>query len=168
MDAINSLPAPMPSRLYDVLDRPAIVEKILDISSPITIFRLKMICRAADLAVQGYVERAFDINRHLEHFFDDPFSFRVLQARTNAVVSGSNALQFFDRTHYPKSDLDLYVSGTQSTLEVCQWLQKNGYNSYLIEWRLPFKEPVKSTVGTEDVEKLCKLALQDGTIDKQV
>ena len=45
----------------------------------------------------------------LSRYFHHPETFRHLQATTGTVISGSSALQFFDRSYYAKSDLDLYV-----------------------------------------------------------
>ncbi|KAI0832865.1 hypothetical protein BC628DRAFT_1309080, partial [Trametes gibbosa] len=49
-----------------------------------------------------------------------------LQARTGTLVSGSCALQFFARTRYPDSDLDLYVH-MRHRREVGRWLLQEGY-----------------------------------------
>lgn len=38
-------------------------------------------------------------------------------ARTNALISGSFALQFFDRVHWPASDLDINVRQGSDILE---------------------------------------------------
>jgi len=38
-------------------------------------------------------------------------------ARTNALISGSFALQFFDRVHWPASDLDINIRQESDTLE---------------------------------------------------
>jgi hypothetical protein len=59
--------------------------------------------------VKDYFARAFNIEKRLSRYFDDPKSFRKLQAETLTVISGSTALQFFQRNFYPESDLDLYV-----------------------------------------------------------
>ncbi|KAI0765134.1 hypothetical protein C8Q74DRAFT_1031334 [Fomes fomentarius] len=48
-------------------------------------------------------------------------------ARTYTIISGSFALQFLDRTYYPGSDLDLYVHPDDSILEICLWLEQEGY-----------------------------------------
>lgn len=77
--------------------------------SPRSLVRLALTCRAAYLAVAAFKNRAFNINRHFSRYFNDPVSFRSLQANTNTLVSGSDALQFLDRTFYPESDLDLYT-----------------------------------------------------------
>ncbi len=70
---------------------------------------------------------AFNIHRILQRYFDDPTSFRSLQAQTGTLVSGSTALQFFDRSFYPESDLDIYVH-MPWRLRVAQWLLDRGYS----------------------------------------
>lgn len=148
---------PTTSKFCEILDRPSIIDNILDYCTPLAIFRLKTTSYAANKAVHGYITRTFDINSHLEHFFDDPISFRVLQARTNAIVSGSNALQFFDRTHYERSDLDVYVSGVESTKEVCDWLENNCY---------VYRPTPGTFLSCDDViEKFSRITLRDGEID---
>lgn len=49
-----------------------------------------------------------------------------MQASTGAIISGSFAFQFFMRSHYPWSDLDIYV-GHQQRKIVGQWLLQHGY-----------------------------------------
>ncbi|RDB23243.1 hypothetical protein Hypma_009684 [Hypsizygus marmoreus] len=56
----------------------------------------------------------------------DVAAFRELQAKTGMLISGSTALQFFDRTCYPDTDLDLYVMHT-GAFEVSHWLTTIGY-----------------------------------------
>lgn len=95
--------------------------------SPRSLVRLALTCRAAYLAVAEFKSRAFNVNRHFLRYFTDPIAFRSLLARTNSLVSGSNALQFLDRTFYPESDLDLYTHPGHS-FEVAQFLvEAEGY-----------------------------------------
>lgn len=89
--------------------------------------RLSATCHSLKGAVSSYMGEAFDINEHISSFFNDPVSFRILLARTSAIVSGSNALQFFDRIRYPESDLDIFVFGTRNSWHVCSWLLGSGY-----------------------------------------
>ncbi|TFY80353.1 hypothetical protein EWM64_g3656 [Hericium alpestre] len=103
-----------------------VYDRIFSCCSPGTLIRLSWTCRAAYAALHSYYRRGFNINRHLARYFPDPRAFRCLQARTGTLVSGSNALQFFDRTHYPNSDLDLYVSMTDAVV-VADWLVAAGY-----------------------------------------
>jgi hypothetical protein len=50
-----------------------------------------------------------------------------MQAHTGTLISGSNALQFLDRTFYEGSDLDLYVDNINRE-EVGSYLQSVGYS----------------------------------------
>ncbi|CAK5277957.1 unnamed protein product [Mycena citricolor] len=58
------------------------------------------------------LETYFDINLLLLPFFGsiaEVRRFRDMQAESGTIISGSMALQFFSRTRWPESDLDLYV-----------------------------------------------------------
>ncbi|KAK0187640.1 hypothetical protein F5146DRAFT_1059889 [Armillaria mellea] len=52
--------------------------------------------------------------------------FRLIQAKTGTLVSGSTALQFLERTTYPGSDLDIYTPFRYGR-EVGEFLLKIGY-----------------------------------------
>lgn len=117
------------SKIYALLDRDSIYDILFGHCSSATIYRLGSTCHFARRAMKEYTRRAFDIQKHFTRFFTDPITFRCLQARTLAVVSGSNALQFLDRTVYPNSDLDLYVSSRHAA-EVCDWIVKSGGKNY--------------------------------------
>ncbi|KAI0371470.1 hypothetical protein BV20DRAFT_941761, partial [Pilatotrama ljubarskyi] len=126
-----------------------IYEPVFDASSAATLLRIARTCRIAHHAVAAYTRVAFDVDRLLARFFPSPAApcssvcsapaphvhaelydraraFRSLQARTGTLVSGSSALQFFDRTVYPESDLDLYVH-MRHRREVGRWLLQEGY-----------------------------------------
>jgi hypothetical protein len=98
-----------PTAFLDVFSRHTIYDVVFSQADTSTILYLQRTCRQARLAATDYLARAFNINRHLSRFFSDPKAFRSLQARTATVISGSGALQFFQRDVYPESDLDLYV-----------------------------------------------------------
>ncbi|KAF8550212.1 hypothetical protein OG21DRAFT_1514328 [Imleria badia] len=115
---------PLYARLFA---RAPVYDVLFACLSPRSLVRLALTCRAAYLAVAEFKTRAFNINRHFSRFFTDPIAFRCLQARTNTLVSGSNALQFLDRTCYPEADLDLYTHRNHS-FEVAQFLvEAEGY-----------------------------------------
>ncbi|KAH9899411.1 hypothetical protein C8Q73DRAFT_743368 [Cubamyces lactineus] len=124
-----------------------IYEPIFDDCSAATLLRIARTCRAARYAIAAYCRVAFNIDRLLSRFFPSPTppccsichtrhehsqiydrarAFRSLQARTGTLISGSCALQFFDRTVYPESDLDLYVH-MRDRREVGRWLIQEGY-----------------------------------------
>ncbi|EIM84863.1 uncharacterized protein STEHIDRAFT_61050 [Stereum hirsutum FP-91666 SS1] len=111
----------------DVFSRRPIYDIILSCLDIADLIRLGRTSKVARAALAEHSIRAYNINRHLRCFFDDPLSFRSLQARTGSLISGSNALQFLDRSFYPGSDLDVYVHPGH-TLEVGNWLMnEEGY-----------------------------------------
>ncbi|KAI0658617.1 hypothetical protein C8Q70DRAFT_179032 [Cubamyces menziesii] len=138
------LQAPFSERvIYDEL----IYEPIFDNCSAATLLHIARTCRASHRAITAYCRVAFNIDRLLSRFFPSPVplcsvicrarhehsrifdrtrAFRSLQARTGTLISGSCALQFFDRTVYPESDLDLYVH-MRHRREVGRWLVQEGY-----------------------------------------
>ncbi|KAF8431606.1 hypothetical protein L210DRAFT_962180 [Boletus edulis BED1] len=108
--------------------RPPAYDLVFACLSPRSLIQVAQTCRAASSAVTEFKNRAFNINRHFSRHFSSPIAFRSLQARTNTLVSGSNALQFLDRTFYPESDLDLYTHPGHS-FEVAQFLiEVEGYH----------------------------------------
>lgn len=113
-------------RIETLIEHAFTVDALPSCMSPATLIRLSRTSHATRRAVSGYFARAWDINRHLSRYFDDSTAFRTLQARTGTLISGSNALQFLDRSFYPGSDLDLYPH-PQYTLEVARWISDQGY-----------------------------------------
>ena len=51
----------------------------------------------------------WNINEKLWRFVDDPVEFRSLLGEHNGFISGSFAIQFFERVVWPESDLDLFL-----------------------------------------------------------
>ena len=122
---------------------PPIYDNILPMLSPATCVRLARACVAAFNAVNNINKCAYNINRHLSHFFDDPLGFWSLQARTGTIISGSNALQFLDRTFYLTSDLDIYVNPGHTKEVRLRLIQQGGYSLSIMAKDhpdLPFKE----------------------------
>lgn len=114
--------------VYSILSNPNIYDSILSTLSPLTKYRLKLVDRMSLQAVDYFDKRAFNINNHLSYFFTNPISFRNLQKKTGTIISGSNAIQFFDRTFFDHTDLDLYVHPGHAG-EVSDWLRLYaGYN----------------------------------------
>lgn len=106
-----------------------ICTNLLPFCSPASFLCLSRTCRSVRAAVREYMRRSFKINRILSRFFTSPLSFRQIQAETGTLIFGSSILQFFDRSFYPKSDLDIYVPSTKEheTLTVANFLLKEGY-----------------------------------------
>lgn len=91
-----------------------------------SLLRFSRTCQDARAMVTEYIKDTFSVHTTLVRFFPDPSGFRSLQARTGTLISGSVALQFFDRAFYPTSDLDLYVH-SKHRREVGLWLLSMGY-----------------------------------------
>lgn len=110
-----------------IFSRAPIYDLVLSCLSPRSLVWLARTCRVVYFAVAEFKGRAFNVNTHFSRYFSNPIAFRSLQARTNTLVSGSNALQFLDRTFYPEADLDLYTHPGHS-FEVAQFLvEAEGY-----------------------------------------
>ncbi|TGO46064.1 hypothetical protein BCON_0347g00110 [Botryotinia convoluta] len=57
----------------------------------------------------------WSINRQLKRFVENPIRFRSKLAAHDALISGSFALQFFERRFWQDSDLDIYVNGSDES-----------------------------------------------------
>ncbi|KAF9011198.1 hypothetical protein BDQ17DRAFT_1233932 [Cyathus striatus] len=112
--------------MIDIFNCPPIYDSIFSCLSFPELIPVSLTCRLANQAVSTFCLRAYNINRHLSHFFSDPISFRNLQARTSTVISGSNAIQFLDRTAYPDADLDIFAARVHAE-EVGHWILGEGY-----------------------------------------
>lgn len=100
-----------------------------DSLSPPDLFRYSRTSKTANQVVSSYIKRAFNVENVLGRFFTDPqiSHFRSLQSQTGMLISGSTALQFFERTFYPESDLDLYVEHRYCRV-IALWLVAIGYS----------------------------------------
>lgn len=74
---------------------------------------------------------AWDLNAYFRDWFDTK-ELRSILHRCNAIISGSQALSFFNRERYPDSDLDFFVrlGGVQ---ELTDWLERQGYVECMVE-----------------------------------
>lgn len=101
---------------------------VLENLSPDSIYVFSRVCKDALDMVREYIRRRFSILNLLSCYFNwnDAMIFRALMASTGMLISGSTALQFFDRTVYTESDLDLYLDNGAVT-EVSNWLISVGY-----------------------------------------
>ena len=96
--------------------------------SPVDLANFSLTCRTAYNSVKAFSRLAYDIRKLLSRYFpeDQIDAFRYLQDRTRTLISGSTALQFFDRTYYEGSDLDLYVEERHAK-EVLYFIRDKGY-----------------------------------------
>ena len=113
--------------ISQIFGRPPIYDAIFSCLTPLALARMASTSRAIRSATRDFQRRAYNINKRLKRYFSNPQSFRSLMARTDMVISGSFALQFFDRSFYPESDLDLYVYYNEKLHEIASHLLKEGY-----------------------------------------
>ena len=110
--------------------RPATTDELLfDSMRAGDLLRYSRVSSQTQDAVQSYIRRTFRLERILAPYFkseDEILQFRYFQQRTGMILSGSSALQFFDRTDYPESDLDLYVP-IDYAKPIAAWLKNMGY-----------------------------------------
>jgi hypothetical protein len=92
----------------------------------ISILRLKSVNFLLKCLVDGYCRCRWDIDSFLLNWFKNPMDFRAKLAQCDGIVSGSQVLQFLDRTHYIDSDFDIFLR-PEGALEMGRWLQTCGY-----------------------------------------
>lgn len=116
---------------WKMLLRPSTTEDVIfDHLSAATLVWYAKTCKASYCQVQSYKCRRFRLHELLAPYFSLPQIdyLRQLQAATGMLISGSTALQFFDRVIYPDSDLDLYVENGHDFCEKIRgWLLEVGY-----------------------------------------
>lgn len=112
--------------LDEILHRSEIVETIFSVLSPANAMRFSRVARVTRDVMKIQNATTYNIHRLLRTFFNDVVGFRCLQARTRTLISGSNALNLFDRMRYRDFDLDLYTHPGNAR-EVGLWLIAEGY-----------------------------------------
>ncbi|PIL33118.1 hypothetical protein GSI_04567 [Ganoderma sinense ZZ0214-1] len=77
--------------------------------TPDLIMKLRSLSSSLFFAVEAYASRKWNINTHLRRWFHDVPDFLRKLTACDAVVSGSEAVSFFDRHSFHGHDLDIYV-----------------------------------------------------------
>ncbi|KAF9063036.1 hypothetical protein BDP27DRAFT_1335695 [Rhodocollybia butyracea] len=79
--------------------------------SPLDHYHYALAHKDLQFAVSSFNLQAFRIEHILLRYFsqEDINAFRLIQLKTDTLISGSAALQFFDLTVFENSDLDLYI-----------------------------------------------------------
>jgi hypothetical protein len=123
----NSLKMHTQSFIQYVNANRVLYDRVLASLNPVDIFRYSRTCRMANEAVSSYFDRVFDLPRHLRRFFSSPANFRTVLRKTGALISGTFAALFFDRTIRSHRLLDIYVQHKHAN-SVVHWLLHNGYD----------------------------------------
>jgi hypothetical protein len=109
------------SRRYDPV-RKRIME-LLDTKAVVALYQTSTTVRAFVYAHE------WDINAKLRRFVDKPTALRSTLGRYQALISGSFALQFFERVVWSDSDLDIFAPLEDGYKEIIEYLVKEeGYD----------------------------------------
>lgn len=101
----------------------------MELLNPKEMYSFSMVSRDAYVVVMEYLEMRFSMMVLLLRYFGtrkNALQFWALMATTDLLISGSSAVQFFSRTLFPTSDLDLYVEDRHA-LNIATWLISVGY-----------------------------------------
>ena len=93
------------------------------------IINLTRTCRALSNLYQTLLRlKKWDVDRSLRRFVNDPRQLRAQLGKCEGLISGSFALQFFERVHWHDSDLDIFVEqGPRATELELYILSQEGY-----------------------------------------
>ncbi len=104
-------------RLFDVDSKYSIGTRICWLLPVQDTINLTKTCKAFSTLYGSLISSQWNMEWRLARFVRDVTSFRCQMAKTNALISGSFALQFFDRVCWPASDLDINIRQGSDTLE---------------------------------------------------
>lgn len=100
-----------------------IVNRICEMLPIADVINLTRTCKQLCGLYKALVPAQWSINRKLQRFVRDPQGFRTQMSKCDALISGSFAVQYFERVTWKDSDLDVFVRyglGTDSFhLYVC-------------------------------------------------
>ena len=121
-----------PTSLYDLLDvqvYPTIADNILERCGPREIIRLSRTCKTFLDLYKGHLLRTqWNVDRRLRQFVKDPLGLRAALGRFDALIAGGFATQYFDRSLWPASDLDIFAEVGDKVDSMRKYLiEREGY-----------------------------------------
>lgn len=93
----------------DVFLNSVVFDNLCTFLNPRDLFALRATTKQLSDSFDTLFKTQWNINRSLGRFSRDPVQFRSMMAKCDALISGSFALQFFARTVWMDSDLDIYI-----------------------------------------------------------
>ena len=115
--------------LYDLFETYPIFDRLC-LHLPIReIINLTRTCRALSKLYQTLLHlQQWNVDRSLLRFVKEPRQLRAQMAKCDGLISGSFALQFFERVHWPDSGLDIFVREGHNAQQLELYiLEKEGY-----------------------------------------
>ncbi|KAI1098501.1 hypothetical protein F4804DRAFT_350322 [Jackrogersella minutella] len=147
------------SALQAILDYYPARHRFMPLLSTKDIIRL---CQTSWTIRRAIMDNEWDINTKLERFIRYPYQFRSQLGRSDAFISGSFALQFFERIAYPESDLDILVQDSESLESLSEFITTvEGYKMTRDE--SPYKDAQSIYIRT--VQTYMYQATRDDKID---
>ncbi|KAL2073368.1 hypothetical protein VTL71DRAFT_10692 [Oculimacula yallundae] len=116
-----------PPTLLDVLGQYGIFDTLCRRLDTATLFSLRLVSRKLVDNYAAHAKERWNVNRRLKHFVKNPQGLRSLMAQSNALISGSFAVQFFDDVSWNESDLDIYVGHDGAAALGTFLCRKEGY-----------------------------------------
>lgn len=77
---------------------------------------------------QSLISAQWNVDRGLKRFVQDPKGLRSHMGIHNALISGSFAVQFFERVVWKDSDMDIFVEGGLEASAMECYLFNDGYD----------------------------------------
>jgi hypothetical protein len=108
--------------LIHLFDYYPVRDRICFYSSIGAIIAISRTCKQLSQTYQDLLATQWNIDSKLSRFVADPRRFRMRLRDTEAVISGSFAVQFFDRTVYRDADLDVFVEHGNHVKGLCKHL----------------------------------------------
>ncbi|KAL8683009.1 MAG: hypothetical protein Q9186_001004 [Xanthomendoza sp. 1 TL-2023] len=111
--------------LFDIFDRESqypVFDRLCDNLLIADIIALTQTCRRFSGLYKYLLPIQWDVDRRLARFVRDPVGLRSQMGRTDALISGSFALQYFERVTWPASDLDIFVEYGEQCQKLCEYL----------------------------------------------
>lgn len=126
--SLNEMTAPGFLDVFHLESRYPIFDRICSYLPIASIIALTRTCRGLSGLYQSLLPLQWNVDRLLSRFVRDPQFFRSQLGRHNALVSGSVALQLFERVLWKESDLDIFIERGDDAEAFAKYLTKEeGY-----------------------------------------
>ncbi len=120
------------------------------------IIALSRTCKALSQTYQDLLPTQFNIDVKLSRFVTDPRRFRLQMRDDEALISGSFAVQYFDRTTYADSDLDVFVEHGDHVKGLDDYLTSaEGYQVITIRGGSPLDLGGRDIYDIKSIKQVC-------------
>jgi hypothetical protein len=125
------------------------IRETLCLSLPIqSIVSVSRTCKQLSQVYKDLLRIQLNIDMKLSRFVSRPRALRAQLRETHAIISGSFAVQFFDRDTYPDSDLDIYVERGDQSPGLVEYLT-------MVEGYMLFKSIERDQYNPKTIHRVC-------------